>query len=149
MKIRYAVYLAGSMHGRRVKEVLRERAEAKEICRKLCLSYYDPADDEGLEHLSPDSIIDLKPNLRLMKSYVDKDDRHVDRSKYLLVLTGDKSSSGTAWEMARHYYRNRRPIVLVGPRQYDGLLTNFTTIKAEKICATLKQALTYIKRRIK
>ena len=104
------------------------------------MSYYDPAADEGLDKLNKNAIIDSKPNLKLMRHYVKKDDSHLDRCYYLLVLTGDISSSGTAWEMGRHSYKNRRPIILVSPKQYMGSLVNFTTVKATKIYPSIFEA---------
>lgn len=143
--IKFDLYIAGSMHGRLGKEVLAERSAAKLACKLQGLSYYDPAEDENI---APNKIIDLKPNLRRMKWFVSKDDYHVDRSRILLVLTGDKSSSGTSWEMGRMFYRCRRPIVVVAPKMYHHLLTNFTTIKVTKICETVDEAVRYIKRRL-
>ena len=143
MKLKYDAYLAGAMHGRLGKEVLLERENAKIICRQLKLSYYCPAQDENVD---PHSIIDSKPNMAKMKSYVHKDFKHLDQCRAIIVLTGDKSSSGTAWEMARMYFKWKRPVVLVAPRMYDKQLTNFTTVLATKICATQLQALRYLRR---
>jgi nucleoside 2-deoxyribosyltransferase len=143
IKCKFDVYLAGSMHGRLGREVLEERSAAK-LQLKLCgLTWYDPAEDE---EVPPNKIIDLKPNLRRMKWFVSKDDYHVDRCKVLLVLTGDKSSSGTGWEMGRMFYHCKRPIVVVAPKMYHRLLTNFTTVKASKIFETVEQAAKYIRR---
>lgn len=133
---------SGAMHKRLGRDVLTERENAKAICKQLKLSYYDPAEDENIK---PHLVIDVKPSVRTMKRYVAKDDRAVDQSRMLLVLTGDTSSSGTLWEAGRAYYKNHTPIVIVAPRMYDGLLTNFTTLKATKICATQKSALLWIK----
>jgi hypothetical protein len=144
MTIKFDTYIAGSMHGRLGREVLEERNKAKLACKLASITFYDPAEDEDI---APNKIIDLKPNLRRMKWFVSKDDYHVDRCRTLLVLTGDKSSSGTAWEMGRMFYRCKRPIVLVAPKMYHRLLTNFSTVKATKICETIEQAVAYIKRR--
>ncbi len=143
-KICYDVYIAGAMHGREVGTVLAERRRASEYLKQYELSFYDPAADEGLEGLEDTTIIDAKPNEQLMRHYVKKDDRHVDQSRYLLVLTGDLSTSGTAWEMGRHFYRNGRPIVLVSPKRFNGRLVNFTSIKAYKICESLPEAVKFI-----
>lgn len=143
MTLKYDAYLAGAMHGRLGREVLEERSKAKLACKLQGLSYYDPAEDEDI---NPNKIIDLKPNLRRMKWFVSKDDYHVDRSKVLLVLTGDRSSSGRLWECGRMFYHCKRPIVLVAPKMYHGQLTNFDTVKATKICETVEQAAIWIKR---
>lgn len=145
-KYKYDLYLAGAMHGRLGKDVLNERANAKALCKKLGLTYYDPAEDEMIR---PNIVIDKKPNLKRMKHYVRKDDFNLDHCHYLVVLTGDISSSGTAWEMGRMFYRNKRPIIIIAPRMYDKEFVNFTTIKVSKISATQKQALQWVKRRIK
>ncbi len=143
--LKYDCYLAGAMHGRLGREVLAERENAKEICRQLNLKYYDPAEDELIK---PHLIIDAKPNIRRMNWYVRKDFKNIDKCKAVVVLTGDKSSSGTAWEMARMLFKWRRPIVLVAPRMFDRQLVNFTTILATKVCATQMAALRYVKRSI-
>ena len=144
--IRYDIYLAGAMHMRLGKDVLAERANAKTICKELGLTYYDPAE---YEHIKPNEIIDVKPSRRRMAWYVRKDDKHVDQCKALLILTGDSASSGTLWEAGRMFYKNHRLIVAVAPRMCDGMLANFTTIKADKLCRSQKQALLWLRRRFK
>lgn len=144
MIIKFDVYLGGSMHGRLGKEVLAERAKAKLACKLQGVTYYDPAEDESVP---PNKIIDLKPNLRKMRWFVSKDDYHIDRCKALIILTGDVSSSGTLWEAGRMFYKCKRPIIVVSPKMYNGQLTNFTTIKATKICETIEDAVKYVKRR--
>lgn len=134
------------MHGRLGQDVISERAQAVSLCKAFGLAVYDPASDENIKG---NRIIDSKPNKRLMAHYVQKDDKHVDKSRALLVLTGDRSSAGTSWEMGRMFYRNHRPIAIVAPRMYDGSLTNFTTIKATRIFATQKQAIKWLRKRLK
>ena len=146
MKLKYDVYLSVKMHGRLGREVIEQAQQAKDLCTKFGLKAYSPTEDENI---NPSRIIDKKPSKKLMKWYVNKDDRAVDRSKSLLLLTGDTSSAGTGWECGRMFYKNHRPIVVVAPRMYDGSLVNFTTIKADRIFATQKQAISYLKRRIK
>lgn len=146
MKLIYDAYLAGAMHGRLGRDVLTERENARNICKQLGLKPYDPSEDEFVK---PHQIIDVKPNTKRMKRFVKKDFHNLDRCKAIVVLTGDRSSAGTAWEMARMHYKHRRPIVLVAPRMYDRCLVNFTTILATKICATQLQALRWLKRRLK
>jgi nucleoside 2-deoxyribosyltransferase len=142
-KLLYDCYLAGAMHKRLGRDVLAERENAKVICRELDITYYDPAQDELIK---PHLIIDSKPDIRRMRWYVEKDFRNLDKCKAIIVLTGDTSSSGTAWEMARMYFKHRRPIILVAPRMFDRQLTNFTTVLATKICATQMSAFRYLKR---
>lgn len=146
MKLIYDCYLAGAMHGRVGREVLTERENARNICKQLGLKPYDPSEDEFVK---PHQIIDAKPSLSRMKFFVKKDFYNLDRCRAVVVLTGDKSSSGTAWEMARMYFKHKRPIVLVAPRMYDRQLVNFTTILATKVCATQLQALRWLKRNLK
>lgn len=145
MKLKYDLYLAGAMHGRLGKDVLVERENAKVICKELGLKFYDPADSENVP---PHKIMDLKPTIRTMKQYVKKDFNNLDRCKAIVVLTGDRSSAGSGWEMARMYFKHKRPIVLVAPRMYDRQLVNFTTVLATKVCATQLQALRWLKRSI-
>ena len=142
----FDVYLAGAMHGRLGRDVLTERENARNICKDLGLKAYDPSEDENVR---PHIVIDSKPDIRRMKWFVKKDFKNLDKCKAIVVLTGDRASAGTAWEMARMYFRHRRPIVLVAPRMYDRTLVNFSTILATKICATQLSALRWLKRRLK
>ena len=141
---KWDVYLAGARHSRPVGEVVAERERARMFCDMYDVSYYDPSLDEGLEHLSHDTIIDAKPDLALMQHYVHKDESHLEECKALLVLTGDRSSSGTAWEMAKAYYDLNIPIFLVAPKMSRMELVNFTTIKADFICATQEEAISLL-----
>lgn len=143
-KLTYDVYIAGAMHGRTVGEVLDERASAKALCEVYGLTYYDPAADEGLDQLSRSHVIDLTPDLERMEFYVQKDDSHVDLCRMMLVLTGDISTSGTAWEMGRMHYRNRRSIVIVAPKMFKRKLVNFTTVKADWIRPTQEEAISLL-----
>ncbi len=143
-KFKFDIYLAGAMHGRRVCDVLTERQVAKDYCDAYKLSYYDPAGDEGLDKLPPESLITSAPTREVMEHYVKKDDANLDRCRVLLVLTGDINSSGTAWEMARHYYKNKRPIFLVSPMHYIEQIVNFTSIKATFIHSSIPVAVVAI-----
>jgi len=142
--LRYDVYIAGAMHGRMGFEVLDERDLAKYYCRLFGLTYYDPAEDEKIDRFK---IVDANPNLELMRHYVEKDERNLDKCRGMLVLTGDKSTSGTAWEMARMYYKNCRPIVAVAPRIAKGQLTNFTAVKIYAY-ETIREAVLELQKRI-
>lgn len=142
-KLKYDAYLAGAMHGRLGRDVLAEREKAKTICKQLGLSYYDPAGDENVK---PHLIIDAKPSMNKMREFVKKDFKHLDNCKAIVVLTGDKASSGSMWEAARMYFKWKRPVILVAPRMHDRQLVNFSTVLATKICATQLQAFRYIRR---
>jgi len=144
--LKYDCYLAGAMHKRLGRDVLTERENAKAICRQLGLKYYDPAEDELIK---PHLVIDAKPSMKRMRWYVKKDFSHLDRCKTVVVLTGDHSSSGTNWEMARMHFIHKRPILLIAPRMYDRQFVNFTTVLATKIFGTPMAAFRYLKRRIK
>lgn len=137
---RYDVYLAGAMHGRPVGEVLAERSRAKFFCDYYGVTYYDPAEDEGLQFLPLSHIIDVKPDMERMEHYVKKDELNLSRCRALLVLTGDRASSGTLWEMGMAFWHLKIPIVAVAPKMSRGKLVNFTTVKADFIFATQEAA---------
>lgn len=140
----FDLYIAGAMHNRPVGEVVAEREKARNYCEMYDLSYYDPSLDEGLEHLAQDALIDAKPDLALMQHYVHKDETNLEKCRALLVLTGDKSSAGTAWEMAKAYYDLNIPIFLIAPKMARLELVNFTTIKADFVCATQEEAISLL-----
>jgi nucleoside 2-deoxyribosyltransferase len=136
-KFRYDLYLSLGMHGRLGRDVIVQTEEAKKFCKLYNVSYYSPCDDEAVD---PRKIIDAKPNLRRMRWFVDKDDAHVDVCRNLLLLTGDKSSSGTLWEAGRMHYLNRRWVLLIAPKMYHKQLANFSTVKALKLFADVESA---------
>lgn len=139
------VYLSGKMGGLIVRDVLAMRAKAVELCKKLGLSWYDPAASEGLEALDPDGKIDLSIDYNTMVEYVRKDDGNLDSCTVVLVLTGDTCSDGTWWEMARAYYMLSIPIVLVAPKRATGELMGFSNVKTPYIFETLEGALVFIR----
>jgi nucleoside 2-deoxyribosyltransferase len=140
-KLQFDLYLSLGMHGRLGRDVIEQVEEAKKYCKMYDVSYYSPCDDEIIK---PNEIIDARPNLRRMRWFVEKDDGHVDVCRALLILTGDKSSSGTLWEAARMYYKNHRPVFLVAPKMYHHLLANFSTIKAHKIFSNTESAIKWL-----
>jgi nucleoside 2-deoxyribosyltransferase len=140
-KLLFDLYLSLGMHGRLGRDVIEQMEEAKKFCKMYNVSYYSPCDDEIID---PDKIIDAKPNRRRMRHFVRKDDAHVDLSRNLLILTGDKNSSGTLWEAGRMHYFNRRRILLVAPKMYRKQLANFSTIKALKIFSDIEAAVKWV-----
>lgn len=139
--LRYDLYLSLGMHGRLGRDVIEQMEEAKKFCKMYKVSFYSPCDDEIID---PDKVIDAKPNRRRMSHFVRKDDFNVDLSRNLLLLTGDKSSSGTLWEAGRMRYLNRRHILLVAPKMYRNQLANFSTIKALKIFGDVESAIKWV-----
>jgi nucleoside 2-deoxyribosyltransferase len=140
-KAQFDLYLSLGMHSRLGRDVIEQVEEAKKFCKMYGVTYYSPCDDEKIE---PNKIIDDRPNLRRMRWFVEKDDSHVDRCRALLILTGDKNSSGTLWEAGRMYYRNRRPVFLVAPKMYHGLLANFSTVKATRLFTDSESAIKWL-----
>lgn len=141
------VYLSGGMNGRPIPQVQSERKHAIQLCTTAGLDYIDPAADEGLDKHPQGAIVPIDYARETMAQFVEKDERDVLRSNYLLVLTGDTPSDGTWWEMALAKQASI-PIVLVAPRRASGALMGFTNIKADAIFATVEEAVTYIKERV-
>lgn len=134
------VYIGGAMGGRLVSEVLAERMAAKTLLREAGLSYYDPAEDEGLQAMPIHSRISLNYTLAKMEQFVKKDDFNVDHSRIFLNLTGDMKSDGTSWEMGRAFYLNRSPIIMVSPLRAEKQLIQFSNIKALYLARTVAEA---------
>lgn len=135
------VYLAGSMSGRLGSEVLEERRVATQLLEDAGLEVSDPAANEGVDK---DKAIDCKLSYLTMKSFVAKDEYAIRCSQVLLVLTGDKSSEGTAWEMGLAHFKLKIPVVLVAPKRVAGELMGFSNIKADAIFATVEEAVEFI-----
>lgn len=136
-KLKFDLYLSLSMHGRLGRDVINQSEEAKKFCKMYGVTFYSPCDDEIID---PRKVIDTVPNRRRMRHFVQKDDSHIDVCRALLLLTGDKSSSGTLWESGRMHYMHRRHVILVAPKMYHGQLANFSTIKARKILPDIESA---------
>jgi len=137
----YDVYLGGAMGGRLVSDVLAERAEAAMYCRSAGLTYYDPAEDEGLNFMEPTSLIPTNYNLAQMDQFVRKDDEAIDQARMFVNLTGDRVSDGTGWEMGRAYYQNRSKVILVAPQRYSLTLVGFSNIKAFYVARSIREAI--------
>lgn len=143
------IYLAGSMTGRKVSEVLFERAEAKALLTAYGLSYYDPADGEGLEFMESDAIISNAFDEPRMRSFVKKDLAAVAACKAVLNLTGDKSSDGSSWEMAFAIYHRQIPVHIIAPERLTGAKMGFTNILVDGIHEHLVDAVIAVDKAIK
>jgi len=135
------VYLAGAMGGRLGSEVLTERAHATQVLEENGVEVYDPAAGEGIDPALP---VDLQMSYLQMKNFVAKDEFAIRNSHVLLVLTGDRSSEGTAWEMGLAHFELGIPVVLVAPKRASGQLMGFSNIKADAIFATVEEAAAFI-----
>jgi nucleoside 2-deoxyribosyltransferase len=140
-RLKFDCYLSLGMHSRLGREVIEQTEEAKKFCKIYGVTYYSPCDDEIIK---PNAIIDAKPSMRRMRWFVDKDDAKIDVCRCVLILTGDKSSSGTLWEAGRMYYKHHRPVFLVAPRMYHKQLANFSTVKAARIFNDMESAIRWI-----
>lgn len=142
---RHKVYLSGKMGGLTPLDVIRMRGDAKFICDRLGLDYYDPAGDEGLEFMDPYHVIDSGVDMETMAGYVSKDEGNLDKCTVCLVLTGDTPSDGTWWEMARAKYVLKIPIIMVAPKRAHHAIVGFSNFHADKIFETTEGALAYIR----
>lgn len=134
------IYLAGSMTGRKVSQVLLERAEAKALLSAYGLTWYDPADNEGLEELEGDAIISNAFDLPKMKKFVTKDLAAVANSRAVLNINGDMSSEGALWEMAFAVFHRFVPVHIVAPQRVIQAKMTFTNILVDGLHETLQEA---------
>lgn len=133
-------YLAGKMGGRMGRDVLSERARAKEACIREGIDYIDPADGENVD---PDKVVDLAMDERTMRGFVSKDEYAIRHCDGLLILTGDTPSEGTGLEFGLALSLNM-PVVMVAPKRLHGELMGFWNIKASAIFETIEDAVTFI-----
>lgn len=146
----YDVYLAGSMTGRKIGSVLLERAEAKALLSAYGLTYYDPADGEGLEeHDDMNDVISNAFDFPKMKSFVTKDLAAVSQSRALLNINGDMSSEGALWEMAFAVYHRFIPVLLVAPQRVAQAKMTFTNILVDGLYETLQEAVFALNEKLK
>jgi hypothetical protein len=144
MESQFDIYLAGSMTGRSVGDVLNERAKAKELLKAASLTWYDPADNEGLDKLDKSAIISNAFDKPKMKAFVSKDLNAVSRCRAVLNITGDLPSEGSTWEMAYATFYRLIPVVLVAPERLKGSKMTFTNILVEGMFNTLEEAICHI-----
>lgn len=123
------------------EEVLRERFVATQLLEEAEIEVYDPAANENVD---PHKLVDLKMSYLQMKAFVAKDEFAIRNSHALLVLTGDRSSEGTAWEMGLAHFEVGIPVILVAPKRAAGDLMGFSNIKADAIFATIEEAVEFI-----
>jgi len=147
--MQYDVYIAGSMTGRKVSDVLFERAETKAMLTAYGLTYYDPAEDEDLEKLDHNSTISNAFDVERMRKYVSKDLAAVAECRSVLNITGDMASDGTGWEMAYAVYYRHIPVILVAPLRTVGSKMSFTNILVDGIYANRADAIVAVAEAIK
>lgn len=127
--------------GRLGSEVLEERWNATQLLEEADIEVYDPAANE---HVDASQIIDSSASYLTMKAYVAKDEFAIRNSHVLLVLTGDLSSEGTAWEMGLAHFGMGIPVILVAPKRAAGQLMGFSNIKCDALFATVEEAVEFI-----
>src|SRR5450755_3519108 len=125
----YDVYIAGAMTHRKIGSVLLERAETKALLSAYGLTYYDPAENEGLEkHEDMNDIISNAFDRPRMEAFVKKDLQAVSQSRSVLNISGDLQSDGTLWEMAFAVFHRFIPVHLVAPQRVSQAKMSFTNI---------------------
>lgn len=142
------VYLAGAMTGRSIGEVLAERNEAKHALLAQGLTWYDPAEDEGLEKLPFNHIISNAFDKPRMSKYVSKDLAAVAECRAVLNITGDLPSDGSLWEMSYAIFYRHIPVVLIAPERASEARMSFTNILVDGIYEDLTTAVKAVKLKI-
>lgn len=145
IKVTERVYLSGKMGGLPVGEIIAKRMEARTICDRLGLEYFDPAQREGLYDMQTSKTIDMQTNRDTMIDFVYEDEAGLDGCTVCLVLTGDTPSDGSWWEMCKAYYRLNIPVVMVAPQRVRGEIMGFSNIKVANIFSTIEGALVFIR----
>lgn len=141
----HRVYLSGKMGGLSVGEIVDKRLEARRVCEKLGLDYFDPAEREGLYAMPKDKVIDTGVSRSVMEDFVYQDEKGLDTCTVLLAMTGDVPSDGAWWEMCKSYYELKIPIVMVAPKRDREQIMGFSTVKIPHIFSTIEGALVFIK----
>lgn len=128
------VYLSGTLTGRNRKEVAAERARARRVLEKNGFIVFDPTSIEE-NHLG----CKFKSNhsLQVMASYIRHEKQVIRHCDAMLVLTGDRPSDGTWYEMAFAKYQCGIPVVLVAPRRAKGKLVSWSNLEASAIASSI------------
>lgn len=137
------VYLAGTLTGRNKKQVLQERKRATVLLQQAGFIVFDPVSIEknqiGLKFKSDN-------NLATMAVYVRKEKNAIENCHALLVLTGDKPSDGTWYEMAFAKYKCKIPVVLVAKLRFQGKLVSWSNVEASAVVPSLAKAVQALKK---
>jgi hypothetical protein len=134
------VYLSGKMGGLPVREIVKSRLKARILCEQFGMSYFDPAEREGLYEMPGNQVIDMAIDRKTMADFVKADEAGLDKCSCVLVLTGDTPSDGAWWEMARAYYHLRIPVVMVAPKRVARRIMGFSNVKLSHIFSTIEEA---------
>ena len=141
MRVAERVYMAGTMAGRLIKSVLKERKKANKLLRKHGLIPYDPAAGEE-KYWKSSKKIPWAYAKNVMLKFVKNDFALVDACGAVLVLTGDVASDGTWHEMIRAKAK-RKIIAIVAPKRASGKKMGFTTV-LYPCFSTVEEAVDYI-----
>lgn len=139
------VYLSGKMGGLSVREIVEKRIEARRVCEKFGMKFFDPAEREGLYGRELNDNIDLGVDRATMEDFVYQDEKGLDDCTSILVLTGDTPSDGAWWEMAKAHYELKIPVVMVAPKRDHEEIMGFSNIKVAHIFSTIEAALVFIR----
>lgn len=133
------IYLAGELSERKFEDIVRERHLIKKLIRENGLIPVDPVRCRDHNELS-------KLNIFTIKNIIARDEHDLSNSNAILVLTGDKPTSGTWFEFAYAHYVLKIPIVVVAPKMLeDNNFGNWTFYKATKVVPNVIEAITWLR----
>lgn len=136
------IYLSGTLTGRNKKQVLKERKQATKLLEKAGFLVYDPVSIE--EHQGTKFKSDH--NLSTMSVFVRKEKNAISNCHAMLVLTGDKPSDGTWFEMAFAKYQCNIPVVLVSKLRSRGKLVSWSNVEASSVIPSVPKAVESLKK---
>jgi nucleoside 2-deoxyribosyltransferase len=137
------IYLSGSLVGRTVKEVKKERLFATKLFDKAGVEVIDPALFEKQDHAKKFNTI---INLDFMRKLVGIEKFAIDHCDALVILTGDKITSGTWLEFGYAKYHCKIPVILISKKHYRKQFVSWSNVEADVVVETVPQAVKALKK---
>ena len=139
------VYISGSMENRSYAQVKKERDRAIKKLTNVGLATCDPLRHKDTHFKGGKAKMNLAKADYDIQQILERDENDIRSSDALLVLTGDKPTSGTWFEFAYAKYKVKIPVVVIAPklrRKMDevGRAFEWTTGKASKVVRNIDEA---------
>jgi len=144
------IYISGTIEGRSFAEVTTQRDEISAKLVDAGFAVCDPMRHKGKDLGSGRTKLDLANTDFDITEIIGRDENDVRDSDALLVLTGDKPSTGTWLEFGLAIYECQIPVVVIAPKlraKMDevGRIVDWTGGKATKVVSDGDEAVEFFR----
>lgn len=142
------VYISGSMEGRPYSSVKKERDRATRMLTVAGFAVCDPLRHKDTHPDEKHRAMNLAKTKFEITQIIDRDENDIKSCNAVLILTGDKPTSGTWFEFAMATYQCHIPVVVIAPKlrkrmdkEAGGKAFEWTSGKATKVVSNLSEAI--------